>query len=87
MIHCKPLIYAITFTLHTGAKLDTLIMLMVTSTIIPVFKHLNLSPILGFLLMGTLLGPSCLGAIHDVHTIDVLGKFVIKNQQQTHHVI
>ena len=62
-------------TLYAGAKLDTLIMLMVTSTIIPVFKHLNLSPILGFLLMGTLLGPSCLGAIHDVHTIDVLGMF------------
>jgi hypothetical protein len=24
--------------------------------------------------MGTILGPSCLGCIHDVHTIDVLGE-------------
>lgn len=59
----------------TGAKLDTLIMLMVTSAVIPVFKRMNLSPILGFLLMGTILGPSCLGCIHDVHTIDVLGEY------------
>jgi monovalent cation:H+ antiporter-2, CPA2 family len=57
-----------------GAKLDTLIMLMVTSAVIPVFKRMNLSPILGFLLMGTILGPSCLGCIHDVHIIDVLGE-------------
>lgn len=59
----------------TGAKLDTLIMLIVTSTVIPVFKRLNLSPILGFLLMGTVLGPSCLHMIHDVHTIDMLGRY------------
>ena len=63
--------------LHVGAKLDTLIMLMVTSAVIPVLKHFNLSPILGFLLMGTILGPSCLGCIHDIHTIDALGELGI----------
>jgi monovalent cation:H+ antiporter-2, CPA2 family len=52
-------------------------MLMVTSAVIPVLKHFNLSPILGFLLMGTILGPSCLGCIHDVHTIDALGELGI----------
>jgi monovalent cation:proton antiporter-2 (CPA2) family protein len=60
-----------------GAKLDTLIMLLVTSSVIPIFKRLNASPILGFLLTGTLLGPSCLGWVHDVHTIDVLGELGI----------
>ena len=63
--------------LHVGAKLDTLIMLMVTSAVIPVLKHFNMSPILGFLLMGTILGPSCLGCIHDIHTIDALGELGI----------
>lgn len=43
-------------TQSAGAKLDTLIMLVVTSAVIPIFKRLNLSPILGFLLMGTVLG-------------------------------
>jgi Kef-type K+ transport system membrane component KefB len=33
-------------------------MLIVTSAVIPIFKRLNLSPILGFLLMGTVLGES-----------------------------
>jgi hypothetical protein len=60
-----------------GAKLDTLIMLIVTSAVIPVFKRLNLSPILGFLLMGTVIGPSCLSLIADVHTIDMLGELGI----------
>ena len=41
---------------YPGAKLDTLIMLIVTSAVIPIFKRLNLSPILGFLMMGTVLG-------------------------------
>lgn len=52
-------------------------MLMVTSAVIPVLKHFNLSPILGFLFMGTILGPSCLKCIHDVHTIDALGELGI----------
>ena len=50
---------------------------MVTSAVIPVLKHFNMSPILGFLLMGTILGPSCLGCIHDIHTIDALGELGI----------
>ena len=40
----------------SGAKQDTLLMLMATSVIIPIFKRFNLSPILGFLAMGTLMG-------------------------------
>lgn len=41
-----------------GPKLDTLILLVITSTVIPVFKRLNASPIIGFLLAGTLIGPT-----------------------------
>ena len=41
-----------------GAKLDSLIVLMVTSAVIPIFNRLNASPIIGFLLTGALLGPA-----------------------------
>lgn len=54
-----PCSHSLQITLRrAGAKLDTLIMLIVTSAVIPIFKRLNLSPILGFLLMGTVLGQS-----------------------------
>ena len=36
-----------------GAKLDTLIVLLVSSAVVPLFKRLNISPIVGFLLAGT----------------------------------
>jgi len=36
----------------TGAKQDTLIMLIATSIVIPVFTSLKTSPILGFMLTG-----------------------------------
>lgn len=56
-----PCSHTLQTSLHrAGAKLDTLIMLIVTSAVIPIFKRLNLSPILGFLLMGTVLGQSSL---------------------------
>ena len=61
----------------SGAKLDTLILLIVTSTIIPLFKTLNISPIIGFLMTGTLLGPSGLSWVKDVHMIDHLGELGI----------
>lgn len=57
-------------TQSAGAKLDTLIMLVVTSAVIPIFKRLNLSPILGFLLMGTVLGKHWpfLSPAHDIQS-------------------
>lgn len=60
-----------------GAKLDTLIMLIATSVVIPVFTSLKTSPILGFMLTGTLLGPNGLNCIRDVHMIDKLGELGI----------
>ena len=63
-------------SLH-GAKLDTLIILVVTSVVIPVCKKLNTSPLIGFLLAGTALGPLGLNWVKDVHTIDILGELGI----------
>ncbi len=60
-----------------GAKLDSLIMLIATSAVIPLFKRLNTSPIVGFLLTGTLLGPRGLNWVKDVHMIDTLGELGI----------
>lgn len=60
-----------------GPKLDSLILLLATSGIIPLFKLLNTSPILGFLMTGTLLGPCGLNWVRDVHMIDMLGELGI----------
>lgn len=65
------------FTSLQGAKLDTLLLLLITSAVIPVFKFYNISSILGFLLFGTLLGPNCLNWLKDVHMIDILGELGI----------
>ena len=60
-----------------GAKLDSLILLIVTSAVIPIFKTLKTSPILGFLMTGTLLGPFGLRWVKDIHMIDTLGELGI----------
>ena len=65
------------FTSLQGAKLDTLLLLIVTSAVIPIFKYYNTSSILGFLLFGTVLGPNCLNWLKDVHMIDMLGELGI----------
>lgn len=61
----------------SGLKLDSLFLLIVTSTIVPLFKKLKTSPIIGFLITGTLLGPTGLNWVSDVHMIDVLGELGI----------
>lgn len=60
-----------------GTKQDSLIMLIATSIVIPVFKRLNTSPIVGFMLTGTLLGPSGLNWVKDLHMVDKLGELGI----------
>lgn len=57
-----------------GTKLDALILFVATSVVIPLFKKLKKSSILGFLLTGTLLGPNGLNWLKDIHRIDVLGE-------------
>ena len=60
-----------------GAKQDSLILLIATSIVIPVFKKLKTSPIVGFLLTGTLLGPCALNWVKDRHMVDMLGELGI----------
>lgn len=60
-----------------GIKLDSLILLIVTSAVIPIFKSINTSPILGFLLMGTILGPTGLKWVKDLHMIELMGELGI----------
>lgn len=50
-------------------------MLLATAAVIPAFTALKLSPILGFLLSGCVLGPNGLSLVSDVHTIEVLAEF------------
>lgn len=61
----------------SGAKMDVLILLIVTSTVIPLFKTLDISPIIGFLITGTALGPTGLNWVKDTHMIDHLGELGI----------
>ena len=56
-----------------GTKLDVLILLLATSVVIPMFKAVRKSSILGFLLTGTILGPNGLNIFTDIHKIDILG--------------
>lgn len=60
-----------------GAKLDTLIMLMATGAVIPMARKLAVSPIICFMVLGCLLGPSTLNIIKDIHMIDILGELGI----------
>lgn len=54
-----------------GAKRDVLVILLANALIIPVSKRVNLSPVLGFLAAGILLGPNCLSIVSDVKAIEV----------------
>jgi len=60
-----------------GSKNDILILLLTTGLITPLFKLMSLSPILGFLLAGTLLGPNGFGVISNVHSTEGLGELGI----------
>lgn len=60
-----------------GLKADSLLALIATTTIIPLFKVLRVSPIVGFLLMGTLIGPGGFNLVHDVHLVDAMGEIGI----------
>mmetsp|Transcript_11074 Transcript_11074/g.33969 ORF Transcript_11074/g.33969 Transcript_11074/m.33969 type:complete len:777 (+) Transcript_11074:149-2479(+) len=54
---------------------DTLVILLSTMIIVPVFDRLKTSPILGFLLAGILLGPKGLQVIGDIHGSQLLAEF------------
>jgi len=55
-----------------GPKSDTLLLLSTTAFNTPLCQKLNVSPILGFLSLGLLLGPNGKGMIQDVHKTEML---------------
>ncbi len=58
-------------------KTDVLLMLFSVSTIPSLFQKLKLSPILGYLLSGILLGPSCFNLLSNHHFIEKIGELGI----------
>lgn len=58
-----------------GGVTEALEFLAATTLIIPIFRRLNLSPILGFLLGGILLGPHGLRLVRDVEDVGQLADF------------
>lgn len=58
-----------------GGVTEALEFLAATTMVIPIFRRLNLSPILGFLLAGVVLGPHGLRLIADVEDIRQLADF------------
>ena len=61
----------------SGARSDTLILLLATAVITPLCKMAGASPILGFLASGMLLGPNGFGLINDIHTTEILAELGI----------
>jgi len=68
-----------TFQSMSGAKLDTLLLLLFTALVPPICQKYNISPILGFLLSGMLLGPNGLSLISrgNLHTTEILAELGI----------
>jgi len=60
-----------------GPKSDTLLLLLATALITPLCKQIGISPILGFLGSGMLLGPNGWGLISGIHTTETLAELGI----------
>jgi hypothetical protein len=60
-----------------GPKSDTLILLSATALITPLCKIVTISPILGFLASGMLVGPNGFGVISGIHTTETLAELGI----------
>jgi CPA2 family monovalent cation:H+ antiporter-2 len=63
-----------------GDYRDVVLFLATAGVVVPIFRRWNLSPILGFLGAGVILGPFGLGAFH--LAVPWLGYFTIKNPAQ-----
>ena len=60
-----------------GPKSDTLLLLLATALITPICRRIGISPILGFLSSGMLLGPNGCGLISGIHTTETLAELGI----------
>jgi len=63
-----------------GAYKDVVLFLATAGVVVPLFRRWKISPILGFLGAGVLLGPYGLGAL--AHEVEWLGAFTIDNPQE-----
>jgi len=57
------------------AERDTMVLLATAALVTPIMGTLNLSPVLGFLFAGILLGPTGLGVVSDIATTTKLAEF------------
>ncbi|GMH61225.1 hypothetical protein TrRE_jg7946 [Triparma retinervis] len=64
-------------TFMEGTKKDTMVILTATAAIPTLAKKLGASPVLGYLLAGTLIGPNCIGLISSVHNTEILAELGI----------
>jgi len=55
-----------------GSKADAMLLLLTTAINKPLFKMIGFSPILGYLVLGLLFGPSGFDLVHDVHATEML---------------
>ena len=53
----------------------TLIILAAAVVVVPVFRRLRVTPVLGYLLAGLLIGPHALGLVTDVEAVETLAEF------------
>lgn len=61
----------------SGPKSDTMLLLLATALITPLCQKAGISPILGFLASGMLLGPNGWGLISGIHTTETLAELGI----------
>lgn len=54
---------------------DVLIILAAAVLVVPIFQRLRSSPVLGYLVAGTLIGPAGLGIVSDISGVTVLANF------------
>ena len=60
---------------HLPLLEEYLMILAAMCIVVPLFHRLHLSPILGYLVTGALIGPSGLGVISDTKSVDTLGDY------------
>ena len=67
--------------LDPSAYKEALIFLGTAGVVIPIFRKLGMSSILGFLIVGTLIGPHMLGGL--AHTYPWLANFVFTESEHS----
>ena len=57
------------------APVELIILLLASIVVVTLFKHLRLSPVLGYIVAGAIIGPSGVGIIKDFHTTEFIAEF------------